>query len=234
MVEIGPGEGVLTQHLSGQVAHLIAVEIDPRAIAHLKETLATDEVEIVHADFLKTDLEALCHRFGQRLRLIGNIPYNITSPILFKVLESRSSILDATLMMQKEVAIRLTAGSGSKDYGIPTVFCQLFGDVRRVFDISPEAFSPKPRVTSSLVSLKLLDAPRYAVKDEAFFQEMVRAVFGKRRKTLKNSLVPFLANQKLNLPVSNQLQKRPEQLSVEELVTLSNAILSGRSDAPKS
>lgn len=233
VVEIGPGEGVLTKHLAGRVKHLLAVEIDRRAVERLNESLPQGAAEILHEDFLKLDLEQVSRRFQQRFRVIGNIPYNITSPILFRILDGRSVIQDATLMIQKEVAARITAKPGSKDYGIPSVFFQLFCDVECLFDVSPQAFFPRPSVMSSVIHIKPLQAPRFPVKDEQFFQAMVRAVFGKRRKMLRNSLTLFLEQRGLPVPSSIDLTQRPEELPVAALVDLSNAILSQRTCGEK-
>jgi 16S rRNA (adenine1518-N6/adenine1519-N6)-dimethyltransferase len=228
ILEIGPGEGMLTKHLASRVGRLIAVEIDRRAVERLKESFAGGEVEVLHSDILDVDLVALQSRVGQQVRVVGNIPYHITSPILFHVLDHRTTVQDATLMIQKEVAVRIVARPGSKDYGILSVLCQFFADVKKLFDVSPNAFFPKPRVMSSVVRLVPLLKPRFPVVDEEFFRAMVRAVFGKRRKTLRNSLQYFVAGSDLALPPSGELQKRPEDLSVEELVGLSNAILAWR------
>jgi 16S rRNA (adenine1518-N6/adenine1519-N6)-dimethyltransferase len=230
MLEIGPGEGMLTKHLVGKVERLIAVEIDSRAVVRLKEMLSSEEAEILHADFLKVNIASLQKQTKKPLRIVGNIPYHITSPVLFRVLDDRTGVQDVTLMIQKEVASRIVARPGTKDYGILSVVCQLFADVKKLFDVSPNAFFPKPRVMSSVIQLVLLDKPRFPLNDQAFFRAMVRSVFGKRRKTLRNSLQYFLAEQNLPLPPSDDLQRRPESLSVEELVLLSNTILAGGDD----
>ena len=222
VLEIGPGEGVLTVLLAPHAKRLIAVEVDERAIPGLKALLAGTRTEVISGDILRMDFAALAGT-GETLRVAGNIPYNITSPILFRILDQRDSVADATLLMQREVARRLAAPHGNKEYGILSVFCQLHADVRVLFDVSPNVFYPKPEVTSSLVQLRMLSEPRYAVKDDAFFRSMVRAVFGKRRKTLRASLRYFLPGlSATGLPVD--LQRRPEDLSIMELVQLANAL----------
>jgi 16S rRNA (adenine1518-N6/adenine1519-N6)-dimethyltransferase len=222
MLEIGPGEGVLTLLLAPHVHRLVAVELDGRAIPHLRTVLAGLPAEVVEGDILDLRFAPLAGNKG-RLRVVGNIPYNITSPILFHILDQRADVVDATLMMQREVAHRLAAPHGNKEYGILSVFCQLYADVNVLFDVSPNVFFPKPEVTSSLVQLNMLPAPRYSVVDEPFFRAMVRAVFGKRRKTLRASLRYFLPElPPTTLPVD--LQRRPENLSIEELVLLANAL----------
>ena len=227
VLEIGPGEGAMTKHLAGKSRRVVVVDIDQRATERIREIYPAGEVEILNRDFLELDLTAISEAKNHRLRIVGNIPYNITSPILFHVLDHRNTVADATLMMQKEVARRLVAVPNTKDYGILAVFCQLFSDVQLLFDVSPNAFYPKPKVTSSLVRLSLLPSPRFKIVDEEFFRRMVRSVFGKRRKTLRNSLSYFLEEENIaTLPASiaNELQRRPENLALKELVDLSNAL----------
>lgn len=234
LLEIGPGEGALTKYLVHHVRDLIVVDIDERVVAALKEMFPKDEVEILHRDFLDVDFAGiLAGRQAKRLRIIGNIPYNITSHILFHILDNRSWIADATLMMQKEVARRLVAAPKTKDYGILAVFSQLFADVEVLFDVSPQCFSPVPKVTSSVVRLRILERPRFAMGDEHFFRTMIRSIFGKRRKTLRNSLGYFV-DPVPPLPLQFDLSKRPEELSIEELVQLGNALhaLSGTRLSP--
>jgi len=228
LLEIGPGEAALTKYLAQQVDKLIVVDVDERVINRMHEMYPSDEVEIMHQDFLQTDFaEILRRRKGSKLRIVGNIPYNITSPILFHILDNRIHVRDATLMMQKEVARRLVAKPKTKDYGILAVFCQLFADVALLFDVSAKCFFPPPKVISSVVQLKILDAPRYELRDETFFRKMVRAIFGKRRKTLRNSLGYFV-DEIPALPARFDLRKRPEELTIEELVGLGNELFLAR------
>jgi 16S rRNA (adenine1518-N6/adenine1519-N6)-dimethyltransferase len=226
ILEVGAGRGALTKYLASRVRRLIAVEIDPRAARVLREAFAGAGVEIVMGDFLTLEISGLLRgRAGAsrgRVRIVGNIPYNITSPILFHVLENRASIIDCTFMMQKEVARRLVAVPRTKAYGILSVLFQMFADVRLLFDVSAHAFTPRPRVTSSVVRLTLLPAPRYPLRSEEFFRTIVRAAFGKRRKTLRNSLAPHLAATPVAPAID--LQRRAEQLSVAELAELSNLL----------
>jgi 16S rRNA (adenine1518-N6/adenine1519-N6)-dimethyltransferase len=233
VLEIGPGEGVLTALIAPRVGRLIAVELDVRAIPGLKSLVTERPIEVINGDILTVEFASLLGP-GKRLRVVGNIPYNITSPILFRILDQRVVVEDASLLMQREVARRLAAPHGNKEYGILSVFCQLYADVMVLFDVSPNVFFPKPEVTSSLVQLRMLSAPRFPVKDEPFFRSMVRAVFGKRRKTLRASLRYFLpALPASGLPVD--LQRRPEDLSILELVQLANVLtpapIGGRSPA---
>ncbi len=228
IVEVGPGAGALTRVLAPRVERLIAVEIDARAVKLLRELFSGTTVEVRHENFLDTDLECLAENLlktaGGRMRIVGNIPYNITSPILFHALDHRARVKDITIMMQKEVARRLVASPRTKEYGILSVFTQLFADVRLLFDVSPNAFFPKPKVTSSVVRLGVLETPRFPLRDEQFFRAMVRAIFGKRRKTLRNTLRYFLGEAPFELPGTIDLGRRPEEFSVEELVELGNIL----------
>jgi 16S rRNA (adenine1518-N6/adenine1519-N6)-dimethyltransferase len=222
MVEIGPGQGALTASLGSLVSTLLAVDLDQRVIRRLEHAHPDGPVQFLHQDFLKLNLTEWASRYGCRLRIAGNIPYNITSPILFHLLDHRAALEDATIMMQREVARRLVARPRSKDYGILSVFFQLFADIVVLFDVSPNAFYPKPRVMSSVVRLTFLHTLRYEVVDEQFFRTMVRSVFGKRRKTLRNSLAGVVDTPDAILPASFDLQQRPEALTVQQLVALSN------------
>jgi 16S rRNA (adenine1518-N6/adenine1519-N6)-dimethyltransferase len=224
LLEIGPGQGALTRYLAGQVRHLIAVELDDRVVGGLRERFGAAGVEVVHGDILATDLEALAARFGRRLRVAGNIPYNITSPILFHVLDHRAVVSDLTIMMQREVARRLVAEPGGKEYGIPAVFSRLFADIELLFDVSPQSFVPVPAVTSSVIRMTMLPHPRFATADEGFFRAMVRAVFGHRRKTLRNTLKTFLGTPGIPAGLPVDAGRRPEELTVGELVELSNVL----------
>ena len=224
VLEIGPGEGALTKYLVPQLSHLIVVEVDDRVVRRMEVLYTPDDISILHQDFLKTDLgKVAAERNVDAIRIVGNIPYNITSPILFHILDNRSRVTDATLMMQKEVARRLVAKPNTKDYGILAVFTQLFSDVELLFDVSPSCFYPPPKVTSSLVRINILPSPRFNLSDEHFFRRMVRSVFGKRRKTLRNSLSYFV-DEIPSLPAEFDLSRRPEDLTIQELVGLGNVL----------
>lgn len=223
VLEIGPGEGILTSLLAGCVRKLVAIDIDRRVAERLSSAYPAS-VEIVHQDILTADFALLAHVAGGPVRIIGNIPYNITTPILFHILDQRKSVSDALIMMQREVARRLVAGPGSKEYGIPSVFFRVLSDVEIVFDVSANAFFPRPKVTSSVVRLTPLPSPRYVIQDELFFRRMVRFVFGQRRKTLRNSLRAFLHAEGAALPEIAGLERRPEELTAEEHVALANQL----------
>jgi len=230
LLEIGPGGGALTRHLVPLVRRLILVELDQRAVARLAGEFPQSHVQLIHGDILETDLHRLAARSGVErggLRIVGNIPYFITSQIVLHVLEQWHCVRDCTFMMQKEVARRLAADPGTKEYGILSVFCRLVADVRVLFDVSPNAFTPRPRVVSSVVSFTMLSAPRHEVRDEPFFRTMVRGVFGKRRKTLANGLRYLLGPDHVDLPPWVDGRRRAEEFSVGELVALANALAPG-------
>jgi 16S rRNA (adenine1518-N6/adenine1519-N6)-dimethyltransferase len=225
VLEIGPGEGALTKHLAGKCRSLSAIELDERAVRGLKTMFTGGGVEVIFGNFLKTDIGKFAAGHPGRFRIVGNIPYNITTPILFHVLDNRQGVYDLTIMVQKEVGRRMMAGPGSREYGILSVFCGYFADVRALFEVSRDVFYPKPDVTSLVMNLKMLNQPLRAARDEDFFRAMVRSTFGKRRKTLRNSLRYFTLPRGIVLPDLPVLQKRPEQLSLHELVDLSNVLL---------
>jgi 16S rRNA (adenine1518-N6/adenine1519-N6)-dimethyltransferase len=227
VVEIGPGRGALTGHLAGKVKHLILVEIDGRIIEDLRSRFTSPDVTILHADFLDVSLESLRKLHRNKVRLIGNIPYHLTSPILFKAFEERGAILDITVMAQREVTRRIVAKPGNKEYGILSVATRFYGTPKVLFDVSPNCFYPKPKVTSSILQIQLHD--RLATgADPGLFGVVVRTVFGKRRKTLRNGLkyLPYSESVvgRIMKGVTLSLDKRPEQLTPDQFVDLTNQI----------
>lgn len=225
VLEIGPGGGALTRHIVAAAGRVAVVELDDRVLDGLRAAFG-ERVEIIHDDILKTDLSALAARLGvEHWRVIGNLPYYITTPILFHVLDHRARVRDAVMMMQREVAARLVARPGTKDYGILTVECALHADIDVLFTIQPGAFVPPPSVVSSMVRVRMLPAPRFPVTDEPHFRRLVRATFGKRRKTLRNTLKLFLEAEPPAKPAGIDLSRRPEELSLEDFVRLSNALI---------
>ena len=227
VIEIGPGTGALTSHLINCVKWLTVVEIDGRVIEELRKKFPSPNVTILHQDFLDTDLFTLKNSVNTRLRVVGNIPYHLTSPILFKVFENAACVRDLTVMIQREVARRIIAEPGSKEYGILSVFCGFYGVPKILFNVSPNCFYPKPKVTSSVVHLQLHQS-RLREIDLALFHLVGRTAFGKRRKTLRNSLqyLPFeeevvgrIINSKPTM-----MDQRPEQLTVDQFVGLTKEI----------
>ncbi len=227
VVEIGPGQGALTKYIVKDVKKLYAVEIDKRAAEELRSNISSKKLKIINQDILEFDLSAL-NTGTKKLKLVGNIPYHLTSPILFKAIEYHKIIANVTMMIQREVADRLAAKPNSKAYGILSVLTQFYGITKCLFKVSPNCFFPKPKVTSTVVRIDFHHQLPFENTDEKLFSIVVRTTFGKRRKTLKNCLkyLPFdetiVKNiiQKINFP----LDKRPEELSINEFVILTDKI----------
>jgi 16S rRNA (adenine1518-N6/adenine1519-N6)-dimethyltransferase len=214
--EIGPGYGALTQKLLSSTKNLTAIEIDNELTKNLKERFPN--LKILNEDFLKTDISKLTSK-ERRLRIVGNIPYNITSPILFKLIENNNLINDAVFMVQLEVAKRMTANRGTKDYGILAVILKYFAETILCFKISPNVFYPKPKVYSALLHIyfKKMNQPE---EEQKLFIDIVKAAFGYRRKTLKNSFSNSIFH-KIDFSNSNiDLTLRAENLSLEDFISL--------------
>jgi 16S rRNA (adenine1518-N6/adenine1519-N6)-dimethyltransferase len=230
-LEIGPGRGALTIPLASRVEHLTAVEIDRELAAFLRSRLPSS-VRIVEGDFLNVDLDDVLGDERLPLRVVGNLPYNVSSPILFKLLHAASdgrTFADATLMLQKEVADRLTAAPGSRDYGTLAVQVALLADVERILTLPPGAFRPPPKVTSAVVRLRFRPA-REDVGDEATFERLVRGVFLQRRKKLVNALEPVAATfgrraADVIAAAGVDGNRRPGELTLHDMARLSRAVL---------
>ena len=221
VVEIGPGQGALTKHLRDRCARLIAIEIDERAVGILKELFGTS-IDIVHADVRTVSLAELTGQTGQRLRIVGNIPYNITSEILFWLFDQHDVVGDATLMVQLEVARRFVAPIGTKDYGILAVSVRYYTEPELLFKVSRNSFYPRPGVDSAVVRLAFRQP--LAECDRELLTAIVRSTFGKRRKTLRNGLRYMgLPDAQLDA-ISFDLTRRPEQLSLEEFLELARLL----------
>jgi 16S rRNA (adenine1518-N6/adenine1519-N6)-dimethyltransferase len=230
-LEIGPGRGALTRPLAARVRRLLAVEIDRDLAARLEGTLPPN-VRIVQGDFLETDLPALLAGERHPIRVVGNLPYNVSSPILFRLLREAGGgrvIGDATVMLQKEVADRLVAAPGTPEYGVLAIQVALDADVERLLTLPPGAFRPPPKVTSAVVRLRFRPA---AVDpgDRRVFERVVRGVFLQRRKTLLNALKPVADS--VGRSASDVLaraavdgRKRPQALTLDEIARLSRAVL---------
>jgi len=214
VTEIGPGMGVLTKYLSPIYQDKLTVfEIDTESVEYLIKQEIVNSSQIFAEDFLKADLTL---KFQGNFNIIGNLPYNISSPIFFRILEERERIPLCVCMIQKEVAVRIASPPGSKQYGILSVLLQAFYHIEYLFTVPPNVFVPPPKVDSGVIRLmKYRDT--IACREKLFFQ-VVKAGFNNRRKTLRNSL------KKLNIPLESigddVLSKRPEQLGVEEFIAL--------------
>jgi 16S rRNA (adenine1518-N6/adenine1519-N6)-dimethyltransferase len=192
LVEIGPGLGSITKPLLRCVDQLHAIEIDRDAIRYLQTTFGADgSLHIHEADVLDFDFGAL-RLDGPRLRLVGNLPYNISTPLLFRLIEQRAHLLDMHFMLQKEVVARMAAQPGGKDYGRLTLMLAPWLTIEPLFDIGPGAFNPPPRVTSTFVRLQPRSTSPVAPEHSRAYATIVAAAFSKRRKTLRNALRPLL------------------------------------------
>lgn len=219
VLEIGPGMGVLTQYLlKNKDIDLTAIELDRESVAYLKEWYP--ELHLIEGDFLKLDLTEL-YPEGE-FCVIGNYPYNISSQIFFKVLEYKDRIPVCSGMIQKEVAERIASKPGKKAYGILSVLLQAYYDIEYLFTVNENVFAPPPKVKSAVVRLTRNRRQELGC-DEQLFKQVVKTAFNQRRKQMRNSLMPLVGkdNPLLSEPV---FTKRPEQLSVEEFILLTNLI----------
>jgi 16S rRNA (adenine1518-N6/adenine1519-N6)-dimethyltransferase len=221
VAEIGPGRGALTRLLLERIKPLHAVELDRDLTAWLEAEYGGAGLVVHAADALRFDFGALAPE-GGRLRLIGNLPYNISTPLLFHLLDQGERIADMLFMLQKEVVDRLAAGPGSADYGRLSVMVQWRCRVERLFGVAPGAFSPPPRVDSAVVRLVPHEHPPVTVRDPARFAGIVRQAFGQRRKTLRNSLREFVGAEAM-AALGIDPQRRPETLTLAEFAALANA-----------
>lgn len=217
LIEIGPGKGALTEKILDRIPNLLAVEIDKRVIESLTDRLPG--LHLIQADFLELDLNQYVNDQIRKLRVIGNIPYNLTSSILFKLFENNTLIEDAVFMVQFEVAKRMTAKSGSKDYGILSVLINYFGEANLVFKVSPNVFYPKPKVHSAVVHIHFNPA-RNDKKFNSLFQSIVKSSFGNRRKILKNSLGNSIFAAVNFSKCGVDLSLRAEQLNLTNFIEL--------------
>ena len=224
VVEIGPGKGALTALLLASLPHVTVVELDN----HLAEELKTqfgDSITVLHDDILKVDFNTVTDRNGKRIRLIGNIPYNITTPILFHVIDQAAAVKDFVVMMQTEVAQRIAAKPRTKEYGILSVLLQYYCSPKILFSVSRKSFYPVPDVSSTVLHLDYeTPYPEKAV-DETLFRKIVRGTFGTRRKTLRNGLRNLGMSGTELEQLTIDLDRRPEELSVGEFVSLSNTLV---------
>lgn len=227
MVEIGPGLGVLTRILAREVHKLWAVELDKSKVEVLQRELQGLPLEILVMDALKLDLKEIWG--AQKGFLVGNLPYYITSPLLMHFLEQQESLLGMTVMVQKEVADRLIAKPGTKDYGVLSIAVQVAAEVERICNVSPQAFWPAPKVHSTVIRLNLRPYPGLQVNRKDFFR-VVKASFSQRRKTLGNSLSSGLGLDKKTVAeilkrAGIDEQRRAETLSIEEFQTVTEFLL---------
>jgi len=231
VVEIGAGLGSMTEELAKSAGRLIAIEVDQRLVGVLRERFAgQDRVEVLQTDVLKYDFSSACP--GGRIKVVGNIPYHISSPILFRLLDFRRSISSMLLMFQKELADRITAPPGTKDYGIPSVLVARYTRATYELTVPPTCFYPVPDVVSSVLRIVVRQEPN--LPDEALFAKIVRAAFAQRRKTLWNNLrhigIPEEMVGRMFAGSGIDRTRRAETLSVEEFSLLTTAWIESGAD----
>jgi len=209
IVEIGPGKGSLTFPLLEHLDHLSVIEID-RDLISLLNSVQQDKLTIFEADALQFDF----NQFPQKIRVIGNLPYNISSPLLFHLLDFREQIIDMTFMLQKEVVDRIVATHGNKIYGRLSVMMQVFFEVESMFTVPKESFDPQPKIESAILYLKTRTKP--LTENSKLLEKIVKISFSQRRKTLKNCLKLILSQEQTKIDLS----QRAEMLSVENFITL--------------
>jgi 16S rRNA (adenine1518-N6/adenine1519-N6)-dimethyltransferase len=217
VIEIGSGLGVVTAELAKEVYHLVAVEIDKELSKISQEVLRSfQNISFVPKDVLKIELEDLA--LGRKYKVVGNLPYYITAPIVEKILEAKEKPELAVIMVQKEVAERMAADPGSKKYGSFSIFVQYHAEVELSSFVSKSSFHPWPEVGSAIVVLKPYKTPKYAVKNEKLFFDIIHAAFQQRRKMLRNSLAAFKLEE-----AGIDLNRRPEMLTIDEFARLARA-----------
>jgi len=229
VLEIGAGKGALTRYLLEKVDKVLAVEIDKRLCSYLKQRFGNKKnLKIINKDILKTNFRDLIGT-ESFCKVVGNLPYQITSPLLSLLLENKEFITLCVLMVQKEVALRICASPGNKDWSPLSIAVQLYSDVKNLFHLRPSSFFPPPKVESSVIQIVFLSEPRVYVPDEKLFFWVVRSAFGQRRKMLINSLTANLDLPKKEIEVIlNKIdidpRRRAETLSLNDFARLSSAV----------
>lgn len=234
VLEIGPGIGTMTQYLCENARQVIAVEIDTNLIPILKDTLsAYDNVRIINDDILKVDINELAREYnnGRQIKVVANLPYYITTPIIMGLFESHVPIESITVMVQKEVADRMQAGPGTKDYGALSLAVQYYSKPQIVVNVPPSCFMPQPKVGSTVISLRRHQQPVVQVEDEKLMFKVIRASFNQRRKILANGLNNYgginLTKEQIQQSIEElgvPVNIRGEALSLEQFACLSNII----------
>ena len=228
VLEIGPGMGVLTKYLlnNPSVNELKVIEIDTESVAYLKENYPVLVPNLIEGDFLRMDLDNI---FAEQYAIMGNFPYNISNQILFKLFENREKVTQLVGMFQKEVAERIAAGPGSKTYGILSVLIQAWYKVEYLFTVHEHVFNPPPKVKSAVIRMTRNETTDLGC-DEKLFKQIVKTTFNQRRKTLRNSIASIL-DKSHPLSADPIFNKRPEQLSVQEFVELTNRVEAALAEA---
>ncbi len=230
VLEIGPGRGALTELLVRQAGRLVLVEYDHALAAALKRRYQDDpRITVIDGDILAVDLEAILGDSESRWKVVANLPYNISTAVLFRLLDVRNRLSRMILMLQKEVGDRLVAPPDCPDYGVTTALLGLWFDMRREFLVSPGCFHPSPKVYSAVLSFVPLTVPRAAVGDEAVYRQVVKSAFAMRRKTLINclkasELAPTEELRRILAECGIDGQRRGETLSLDEFAALSRSL----------
>lgn len=220
LVEIGPGLAALTNALLERVRHLHAVEIDRDLAARLRSSHAPQRLTLHEADALRFDFAAIADPAARRLRIVGNLPYNVSSPLLVRLLEFRAHVRDQHFMLQREVVERIVASPSTRDFGRLSVLMQAFYRVERLFDVAPRAFDPPPKVESSVVRMRVRDDQ--LSRDPAPLQQVLAAAFAQRRKMIRTTLLPWLdAHGAPRPPLDGTL--RPEQIDVPMWLSIADS-----------
>ena len=232
VVELGAGRGAMTFLLAEKVSRVLAVEIDAGHSTELQarvSEMGRENIEVRHEDLLKTDWEEWFRILGGPFSIVGNLPYHISTPILFKIIENRLVIKAAYVMLQKEVADRLLARSGTKEYGVITILIGYYAQIRSIMQLKPGSFFPRPKVSSTFVEISFHQELAPRIEDQDLFRWVVRSSFAQRRKQIKNALtadsrfpIPLIAKA-LELNQTDP-QSRGETLSIAQFVTLANTL----------
>lgn len=235
VLEIGPGIGTMTQYLCESAREVVAIEIDETLIPILNYTLEDyDNVEIINDDALKTDIEKIVKKKngGKPIKVVANLPYYITTPIIMGLLEGKAPIESITIMVQKEVAERMQTGPGSKDYGALSLAVQYYADAKILMTVPASCFMPRPKVDSSVIKLDIYDKPPVDVCDEEMMFKIIRASFNQRRKTLVNGLknasnLPFTKEEieESIEKLGEDVRVRGEKLTLEQFAKLTNILM---------
>ena len=235
IIEIGPGTGALTAMLARRSGHVVAIEIDASLVEDLRRTVSARNLSIVNADVLKLDWRqtiedarsTIVDVASTRVRVVANLPYYISTPIIERLLSPGRGLFDMTLMLQREVADRIVSEPGNKAYGYLSVMVQFYALASKLFDVPPSAFTPSPKIWSSVIRLVVRERPAVEVADEAKFFALVRAAFAQRRKTIRNNLKAAAAALEFRSSVESALeaasidpQRRAETLSLVEFAEL--------------
>lgn len=235
ILEIGPGIGSMTQYLCEKAGKVTAVEIDRELIPILNETLKDyDNLRIINGDILKIDINSIINERdnGHKVKVVANLPYYITTPIIMGLLENHAPVSSITVMVQKEVALRMQAGPGSKDYGALSLAVAYYSRPKMVANVPPNCFIPRPKVGSAVIHLDVYDAPVVRVKDEELMFKLIRASFNQRRKTLVNSITNAQQLDFTRQEITEALKQiglpenvRGEALKLEEFAVLADRLI---------